>query len=71
MVTLRELSDLGVGFMSLTEALELTTPTGHAMTALLAVCAEFEREVFRARVRAGIAQAKTEGTHVRPRTAAP
>ena len=27
-VTLRELMDLGVGFVSLTEALDLTTPTG-------------------------------------------
>ena len=27
-VTLRELTDLGVGFVSLTEALDLTTPTG-------------------------------------------
>jgi DNA invertase Pin-like site-specific DNA recombinase len=29
-VTLRELIDLGVGFVSLTEALDLTTPTGAA-----------------------------------------
>ena len=61
-VTLRELSELGVGFVSLTEALDLTTPTGRAMAGMLAVFAEFEREVLRERVRAGIAQA-------RPRTA--
>ncbi len=30
-VTLKELSDLGVGFVSLTEALDLTTPSGRAM----------------------------------------
>jgi hypothetical protein len=30
-VTLRELIDLGVGFVSLTEALDLNTPTGRAM----------------------------------------
>ncbi len=30
-VTLRELSELGVGFVSLNEALDLTTPTGRAM----------------------------------------
>ena len=30
-VTLKELSELGVGFVSLTEALDLTTPTGRAM----------------------------------------
>jgi putative DNA-invertase from lambdoid prophage Rac len=70
MVTLRELSDLGVGFVSLTEALDLTTPTGRAMAGLLAVFAEFEREILRERVRAGIAQARKEGRrHGRPPTA--
>lgn len=69
-VTLRELTDLGVGFVSLTEALDLTTPTGRAMTGMVAVFAEFEREILRERVRAGIAQARKEGRpHGRPRTA--
>ncbi len=69
-VTLRELTELGVGFVSLTEALDLTTPTGRAMTGMLAVFAEFEREILRERVRAGIAQARKEGRpHGRPRTA--
>jgi DNA invertase Pin-like site-specific DNA recombinase len=70
MVTLRELTDLGVGFVSLTEALDLTTPTGRAMTGMLAVFAEFEREILRERVRSGIAQARKDGRpHGRPRTA--
>jgi putative DNA-invertase from lambdoid prophage Rac len=70
MMTLQELTDLGVGFVSLTEALDLTTPTGRAMAGLLAVFAEFEREILRERVRAGIAQARNEGRpHGRPRTA--
>jgi DNA invertase Pin-like site-specific DNA recombinase len=69
-VTLRELAELGVGFVSLTEALDLTTPTGRAMAGMVAVFAEFEREVLRERVRAGIAQARREGRpHGRPRTA--
>jgi putative DNA-invertase from lambdoid prophage Rac len=69
-VTLRELTDLGVGFLSLTEARDLTTPTGRAMAGMLAVFAEFEREILRERVRAGIAQARKEGRpHGRPRTA--
>jgi DNA invertase Pin-like site-specific DNA recombinase len=69
-VTLRELTELGVGFVSLNEALDLTTPTGRAMAGMLAVFAEFEREVLRERVRAGIAQARREGRHHgRPRTA--
>src|SRR5215469_14835696 len=36
-VTLKELSALGVGFVSITEALDLTTPTGRAMAGLLSV----------------------------------
>jgi putative DNA-invertase from lambdoid prophage Rac len=69
-LTLKELSELGVGFISLTEALDLTTPTGRALAGLLAVFAEFEREILRERVKAGIAQARKEGRpHGRPPTA--
>lgn len=69
-LTLKELSELGVGFVSLTEALDLTTPTGRALAGLLAVFAEFEREILRERVKAGIAQARKEGRpHGRPPTA--
>jgi len=68
--TLQELSHLGVGFVSLTEALDLTTPTGRAMAGLLAVFAEFEREILRERVRAGLAQARQNGQKLgRPITA--
>src|SRR5271167_2768941 len=69
--TLQELQHLGVGFVSLTEALDLTTPAGRAMAALLAVFAEFEREILRERVRAGLAHARQNGTRLgRPQTAA-
>jgi DNA invertase Pin-like site-specific DNA recombinase len=68
--TLGELGELEVGFVSLTEALDLITPTGRAMAGLLAVFAEFERDILRERVKAGIAQARAEGKpHGRPRTA--
>src|SRR3977135_2065363 len=60
-VTLKELAALGVGFVSLTEALDLTTPTGRAMAGLLAVFAAFEREILGERTRAGLAQARTAG----------
>jgi putative DNA-invertase from lambdoid prophage Rac len=59
--TLQELQHLGVGFVSLTEALDLTTPAGRAMAGLLAVFAEFEREILRERVRAGLAYARLNG----------
>jgi putative DNA-invertase from lambdoid prophage Rac len=70
-VTLKELSELGVGFVSLTEALDLTTPTGRAMAGLLSVFAEFEHEILRERIRAGLIEARRKGTKLgRPITAA-
>jgi DNA invertase Pin-like site-specific DNA recombinase len=68
-VTLKELAELGVGFVSLNEALDLTTPTGRAMAGLLSVFAEFEHEILRERIRAGIAEARLKGKHLgRPLT---
>ena len=69
--TLQELEHLGIGFVSLTEALDLTTPAGRAMAALLAVFAAFEREILGERVRAGLAHARQNGKRLgRPLTAA-
>jgi putative DNA-invertase from lambdoid prophage Rac len=59
--TLEELNHLGVGFVSLTEALDLTTPMGRAMAGLLSVFAAFEHDVLRERVRAGLAEARLKG----------
>jgi putative DNA-invertase from lambdoid prophage Rac len=71
LATLQELEHLGVGFVSLTEALDLTTPAGRAMAALLSVFVEFEREILRERVRAGLAHARQNGKRLgRPATAA-
>jgi DNA invertase Pin-like site-specific DNA recombinase len=70
LATLQELEHLGVGFVSLTEALDLTTPAGRAMAGLLAIFAEFEREILRERTRAGLAQARLNGKQLgRPITA--
>jgi DNA invertase Pin-like site-specific DNA recombinase len=69
--TLQELHELGIGFISLCEALDFTTPTGRAMAGMLAVFAEFERGILRERVKAGIAEARRRGTrHGRPPTVA-
>ena len=60
-----------MGFVSLTEALELTTPAGRAMAGLLAILAEFEKEILRERTRAGLAHARENGKRLgRPATAA-
>ncbi len=70
LATLQELEHLGVGFVSLTEALDLTTPAGRAMAGLLAIFAEFEREILRERTRAGLAHARQSGKRLgRPMTA--
>jgi len=70
LATLQELEHLGVGFISLTEALDLTTPAGRAMAGLLAISAEFERRFLRERTRAGLAQARQNGKRLgRPITA--
>ncbi len=70
LATLQELEHLGVGFVSLTEALDLTTPAGRAMAGLLAIFAEFEREILRERTRAGLAHARQNGKQLgRPMTA--
>ena len=67
--TLQELTSLQVGFVSLSEALDVSTPSGRDLAGMLAVFAEFERDILCDRVKAGIAQARKEGRpHGRPRT---
>jgi DNA invertase Pin-like site-specific DNA recombinase len=61
MTTLPELTALEVGFVSLTEALDLTTPAGRAFAGFLAVFAEFERDLIRERIKAGITDARKRG----------
>ena len=71
MTTLHELTALGVGFVSLTEALDLTIPARRAFTGFLAVFAEFERDLIRERIKAGITDARKRGkAHGRPRAQA-
>src|SRR5262252_7691559 len=71
LATPQELDHLGVGFVSLSEALDLTTAAGRAMAAMLAVFAAFEREVLQERTRAGLAHARLAGKRLgRPATAA-
>jgi len=68
--TLQELSAIGVGFVSITESIDLATPSGRALVGMLAVFAEFERDLLKERVSAGIAAAKKRGKRFgRPATA--
>jgi DNA invertase Pin-like site-specific DNA recombinase len=69
--TLNELTALGVVFVSMTEALDLSTPSGRALAGMLAVFAEFERDLLRERVRGGLDRVRREGKVLgRPPTAA-
>jgi DNA invertase Pin-like site-specific DNA recombinase len=69
--TLQEITDLNVGFVSINEALDLTTSAGRAMAGMLSVFAAFERDILRDRVRAGLDHARQSGTRLgRPATAA-
>lgn len=50
---------------------ELTAASGRTLAGMLAVFAEFERDILRERVKAGIAKARGQGRpHGRPATAA-
>ena len=51
-------------FVSLTDALDLTTPTGRAMAGILSVFAAFEHGIIRERIRAGIPEARLKGKHL-------
>jgi DNA invertase Pin-like site-specific DNA recombinase len=64
------LTELGVSFVSVTEFFDLGTTTGKAMAGMLSVFSEFERDMLRERIKAGIAQAMKKGRpHGRPRSA--
>lgn len=56
-----ELNEAGIAFICLKDGFDLTTPGGRAMFGMLAVFAEFERNVIAERTKAGLALAKAEG----------
>jgi DNA invertase Pin-like site-specific DNA recombinase len=65
---LDELQHLGVGLVSLREALDLTSPIGRAMFALVGVLAEVERAWIVERTHAGLRRARAQGKRLgRPR----
>lgn len=55
------LKDAKVGFISLKEGFDLTTPMGKAFFGMLGVFAEFERDVIAERIRAGLRNARAKG----------
>jgi putative DNA-invertase from lambdoid prophage Rac len=66
--TLADLEALGVAFISLRDSLDFSTPSGKLQFHVLAAVAQFERELIRERVSAGMKIAKKRGVHCgRPR----
>jgi putative DNA-invertase from lambdoid prophage Rac len=61
---LGEFEALGVAFVSLRDAFDLTTPAGRLMFNMVASFAEFERDLIRERVKAGIANRRAKGFRV-------
>ena len=59
--TVSELGERGVGFHSMTEAIDTTTSAGRLLFGILASLAAFERDVIRERTMAGLAAARARG----------
>lgn len=51
----------GIGFRSLTEAIDATTPTGQLLFHMMGALAQFERDLIRERTRAGLKAAAARG----------
>jgi DNA invertase Pin-like site-specific DNA recombinase len=65
---LDELHALGIGFVTLGEGIDTSTPAGKLQLHILSAIAEFERERIRERVMAGLHRARTQGKRLgRPR----
>jgi DNA invertase Pin-like site-specific DNA recombinase len=58
---LETFSSLGIGFVSLREQIDTSTPTGKMVFTILGSVAELERSLIEERVRAGLRNAKAKG----------
>jgi len=66
--SLDEFSSLGIDFISYTEGVDTTTPTGQLLFHIVGAVAQFERDLIAERVRAGMAHARAMGKRIgRPR----
>jgi DNA invertase Pin-like site-specific DNA recombinase len=59
--TLDELGSLGIHFISYDNNLDTTTPTGKLVFQIIGAVAEFEKDIIRERVRAGLENARQKG----------
>jgi DNA invertase Pin-like site-specific DNA recombinase len=67
---LETFKSLGIDFVSLSEQVDTSTPTGKMVFSVLGAVAELERSLIAERVRAGIRNARAKGKRLgRPRIA--
>jgi DNA invertase Pin-like site-specific DNA recombinase len=59
--TVADLRERGIGFKSLTEQIDTTTPGGKLVFHVFGALAEFERDLIRERTHAGLAAARARG----------
>jgi DNA invertase Pin-like site-specific DNA recombinase len=65
---LDDLQALGVGFVTLGEGIDTTTPAGRLQLHVLSAISQFERDRIAERVRAGLSRARAQGKRLgRPR----
>ena len=62
--TIHDLAARGIGFRSLSESIDTTTAAGRLMLHMFGAFAEFERDLARERITAGIAAARSRGRHL-------
>jgi DNA invertase Pin-like site-specific DNA recombinase len=68
---LDELNALGVGFVSLHEGIDATTPAGRLQLHVLGAIAEFERARIAERVKSGLRRARAQGVRLGRRRTTP
>ena len=61
---LEQFSSLGIAFVSLSEALDTSTPTGKMVFTVLGAVAELERSLIAERVKAGLRNARAKGNRL-------
>jgi DNA invertase Pin-like site-specific DNA recombinase len=62
-----DLGKRGVGFKSIGDSIDTTTPAGRLFLSIVGAFAEFEREVIEERTKAGIARARSKGIKFGPK----
>ncbi len=61
---LERFRSLNIGFVSLQEQFDTSTPIGQAMFTIIGAMAQLERDIIRERVKAGLERARTRGVRL-------